>query len=162
MKVFYPVCSPTDPLSPFFLHCLLSYQTKEFVLHSDIQGLLDLLLLCRSRFLDFAYEDHSVRKAWQSFTICGNKHERPQELSVRDAGLYSHPWSHTVFNGESLSLHPLGGRLGNHWEHLGLAVQRDLSTGAHKSLLWSFWNGCCKLGKWPFALSGMLNTRKGG
>lgn len=50
-------------------------------------------------FLDVA-QDHLVRKVWQSFTIHCNKNELTQKTSVRDAGLYSHPWCHTAFNGE--------------------------------------------------------------
>lgn len=86
--------------------------------------------------------------------------------SVRDAGLYSHPWSHTVFNGK---LHvisaPAGSVVG---EQRGtLRTNEGTCEGTSVQLLTNHHHGpsgmaAASLENEPFELSGTQNTHKDG
>lgn len=160
MKVFYPVCSPTDPFATFFSCTVCSHTKPKNSSFTLIFGVC-LTLFCSVAISWFCLRGSFGKKNLARFYHTHDKYEWAQKCQH----CWALPWSHTVFNGSCMSsLHLLGARLGNNCAYSGLVREPAQAPQCRYSQIiivvllgWQL-----QLGKWTFELSGTWNTHKDG
>lgn len=118
MKVFYPVCSPTDPFATFFSCTVCSHTKPKNSFFTLIFGVC-LTLFCSVEISWIWLRGQLGKKILAKFY-----HTQWQIwMSSEGSGMlcWALPGSHTVFNGSCMSsLHLLGAKVGNNWAYSGL------------------------------------------